>query len=42
MFLPGVLSQEWLDLIQIGFQRNMRTPGPFALDAFYRPAVDRA
>lgn len=32
VFLPQVLSQQWLDLIAIGIERNMRSPGPFGQD----------
>jgi ectoine hydroxylase-related dioxygenase (phytanoyl-CoA dioxygenase family) len=33
VFLPGVISQAWLDLIEIGFERNLRAPGPWGMDA---------
>lgn len=32
VFLPQVIEPHWLELIEIGFQRNMRNPGPFAED----------
>jgi hypothetical protein len=32
VFLPGVISQPWLDLISVGFERNLRCPGPFGID----------
>lgn len=32
VFLPGVISQTWLDLIEIGLERNMRSPGPFGIN----------
>lgn len=32
VLLKGVLDQEWLDVIEVGLQRNMRSPGPFSAD----------
>jgi ectoine hydroxylase-related dioxygenase (phytanoyl-CoA dioxygenase family) len=32
VFLPGVISQTWLDLIEIGLERNLRCPGPFGVE----------
>jgi ectoine hydroxylase-related dioxygenase (phytanoyl-CoA dioxygenase family) len=32
VFIPQALEPHWLDLIEIGFLRNMRSPGPFASD----------
>lgn len=32
VFLPQVIEQGWLDLIEIGFERNLRSPGPFGRD----------
>ena len=33
VFLEGVIAQPWLDLIEIGFERNLRCPGPFGMEA---------
>lgn len=32
VFLPQVISEPWLDLISIGIERNLRSPGPFGQD----------
>lgn len=32
VFIPQAISETWLDLIQIGLDRNMRHPGPFGVD----------
>lgn len=28
--LPGVLNEEWMELVHTGIRRNLRTPGPYA------------
>jgi ectoine hydroxylase-related dioxygenase (phytanoyl-CoA dioxygenase family) len=32
VMLPQAIDPRWLELIEIGFRRNMRNPGPFAED----------
>ena len=29
-FIPQALSKSWLKLIELGFNRNMKNPGPYA------------
>lgn len=37
--LPGVLNREWLELIELGIQRNMASPGPYSKTLY--PNTDR-
>lgn len=34
LFLKSVLTQEWLDLIELGIRRNLNNPGPYATRYF--------
>jgi ectoine hydroxylase-related dioxygenase (phytanoyl-CoA dioxygenase family) len=31
VLLPGVLDRTWMDLVALGIDRNLRSPGPFAV-----------
>jgi hypothetical protein len=30
VLLPAALASTWMDLVQLGIERNLRNPGPFA------------
>ena len=34
LFLKSILTQEWLDLIELGIRRNLNNPGPYAMRYF--------